>query len=131
MSTGMLCALVLGQQCVSGLGEPGAFLHIWRDAARWQAPAAGPGLGAPPVLQTCQAGRSAQQAAFVAHKSLTNPCLLVALGTVDCTALTSGALLGLLAWLGVKVEWEAAALLLGLGSALAARMLLPVVCHRH
>lgn len=59
---------------------------------------------------------------------LSNPCVFISLGIVDHISLTSGALLGLLIWLGVKVRRKADVLLFGLCSALVTRMFMPVLC---
>lgn len=62
---------------------------------------------------------------------LSNPCVFISLGVVDRICLTSGALLGLLVWLGVKVGRKAGALLFSLGSALVTGTFLPVLCPSH
>lgn len=62
---------------------------------------------------------------------LSNPCVFISLGIVDHISLTSGALLGLLIWLGVKVRRKADVLLFGLGSALVTGMFMPVLCSSH
>lgn len=55
---------------------------------------------------------------------LSNPCVFMFLGSLDRVSLTSGALLGLLVGLGVKMRRKAGALLLGLGSTLVTGMFL-------